>query len=147
MKTLAITLVLILITLTSMKGFATNGAPLQIYKAIPSNSQVGSVEPFRLYENVALFPGGDLALQKYIQRNMNYPLIAKQQGIEGKVIISMVIDEFGSVCDIEIIQGIGGGCEEEVIRVLLSMPDWKPTIQAGHYIKTRKLFSFDFQFS
>jgi len=100
---------------------------------------------FRVQEEVAQFPGGDKALQNYFNSAIQYPIIAKQQGIEGKVIVSAIVDENGKLTNIEIVQGIGGGCEEEVIRVLSEMPSWKPANQAGHSIALKQLFSFTFK--
>jgi periplasmic protein TonB len=133
-KLFAITILPLMITVPS---FATNG------NGTPNNSFVET--PFTVREVVAQFPGGDFALQAYVKNHINYPVIAKQQGIEGKVIVSLEVDETGKLTHIEVIQGIGGGCEEEVIRVLTEMPDWNPTTQAGHNIKAKKIFSFNFQ--
>jgi protein TonB len=114
--------------------------------AINGNGNKGPVEqPFVVKEEMAQFPGGELALQTYVKTQVNYPAIAKQQGIEGKVIVAIEIDENGEFQHIEVLQAIGGGCEEEVIRVLEQMPDWTPTLQAGHPVKTKKIFSFNFQ--
>jgi protein TonB len=122
---------------TSIFSFATNGI------GIPTNPSVEA--PFMVQEEVASFPGGEQALQQYVNKYITYPTMAKQQGIEGKVIVSLEIDENGKVQEIEVIQGIGGGCEEEIIRVLSEMPNWMPTMQAGHQIKAKKIFSFNFQ--
>ncbi len=119
-------------------GFANNGNGTSV-------SGPGGDASFVVQEEVAQFPGGEMALQKYVQSHFNYPTVAKQQGIEGKVIVSVNIDENGKVENINIIQGIGGGCDEEVVRVLTEMPNWAPTIQAGHNIKTKKIFSFNFK--
>ncbi len=116
-------------------SYATNG-----------NGKGPTIEqPFVVQEEVAQFPGGDQALQQYVKNYIQYPTIAKEQGIEGRVIVSFEIDENGKLQHIKVIQAIGGGCEEEVVRVLTEMPDWKPTVQAGHNIKSKKIFSFNFQ--
>jgi periplasmic protein TonB len=122
---------------TTLFSFAANGNGTPITPYVET--------PFMIQEEVASFPGGELALQEYVNSHVAYPMIAKQQGIEGKVIISLEIDENGKIQDIEVIQGIGGGCEEEVVRVLSEMPSWTPTVQAGHKIKAKKIFSFNFQ--
>jgi len=119
-------------------SFANNGNGTLV-------SGPGGEATFVVQEEVAQFKGGEMALQKYVQRNVNYPTIAKQQGIEGKVIVSVEINETGNIENITVLQGIGGGCDEEVVRVLNEMPNWAPTIQAGHYMKTKKVFSFNFK--
>src|SRR5688572_29104718 len=96
--------------LTTIASFATNG-----HGTPSTHSFVES--PFTVQEEVAQFPGGDLALQSYVKTHISYPVIAREQGIEGRVIVSLEIDENGKLTHIEVIQGIGGGCEDEVIRV------------------------------
>jgi len=104
-----------------------------------------ATNPFLLNEKMAEFPGGEAKFEEFILSNIKYPLIAIQQGIEGKVIANIEISKTGIINNIEIIQGIGGGCDEEVIRVLLSMPLWEPGVQAGNFIKTKKKLLFNFQ--
>jgi len=123
---------------TAIGSFAHNGTGIPTYVSFVES-------PFTVQEEVAQFPGGELAFNQYVKKHITYPIIAKEQGIEGRVIVSVEIDENGKLTNIEVIQGIGGGCEEEVIRVLNEMPDWKPTMQAGHKIKAKKIFSFNFQ--
>jgi protein TonB len=112
----------------------------------PNNADtVSNTEPITHSEDMAQFPGGELELEKFVQKNVQYPRIAKEQGIEGRVIVALVIDENGAITDVELIQSIGGGCDEEVIRVLSEMPVWKPTKQDGKNVKAQKIFSFNFQ--
>lgn len=96
-------------------------------------------------ETAAMFPGGDAKLKEFIIKNITYPTKAIQQGIIGKVIATIEINEEGNISKIEITQGIGGGCDEEVIRVLSSMPEWEPAMQGGNKIKTKKKLSFNFK--
>jgi len=83
------------------------------------------------------FPGGDIELLKFFSENIVYPEIAKRAGVEGKVILSFVVDQKGKVSDIKVLKGIGAGCDEEAIRVLKIMPDWKPGKQNGTPVKTK----------
>lgn len=131
-----------MLTFTSVNSFATNGEGLT--KGITPTA-ISVEQPFAIQEEVAQFPGGDAALNNYLKQHINYPTIAKAQGFVGNVVVSFIIDETGKVTNIEVIKAIGGGCEEEVVRVLTEMPNWKPTNQSGHNIKAKKLFSFNFQ--
>jgi TonB family protein len=133
------------ILLLSITSYANTGIILpRSTKMIVSNTPA-TEEPFAVIEQPAQFPGGDAALQKYIQHSISYPVIAKTQGITGKVIVAFEVDEAGTLSNIEVVQGIGGGCEEEVVKVLTNMPHWTPGNQAGHSVKTKKLFSINFQ--
>ncbi len=137
---------LVFMMTTSIHSFAINGPTLPKTLGLEKNISFPTTEStFLVIEEDAEFPGGEEALMEYFDDNIQYPMIAKQQGIVGKVTVALTINESGTISNIEVIQGIGGGCEEEVIRVLSSMPTWKPTNQAGHMMKTKKLFSFNFQ--
>ncbi len=72
------------------------------------------------------FPGGQEKMSEYIAANLRYPKQAIENGIRGKVICSMVINKEGMVTDVKVLKGIGGGCDEEALRVLRAMPRWKP---------------------
>ena len=128
------TVFIVLAGFVSTFSFATNGTEGPVVE--------GS---FKVQEEVAQFPGGDKALQNYFNNAIQYPVIAKQQGFEGKVIASAIVDENGKLTNIQIIQSVGGGCDEEVIRVLSDMPAWKPANQAGHTVALKQIFSFTFK--
>ncbi len=86
-------------------------------------------------EQVPEFPGGEDALILFIQNNVKYPLYAIENKIEGTVIVQFVVEEDGSIGPIEITKGIKGGCDEEAIRIVKSMPKWKPGKQAGKTVR------------
>lgn len=142
MKNLMIASVFGMLAFTSVNSYATNGEGLT---GGMTPKAVSVEQPFIIQEEIAQFPGGDAALNNYLIQHINYPTIAKAQGFVGNVVVSFVIDETGKVTDVEVVKAIGGGCEEEVVRVLTEMPNWKPTKQAGNNIKAKKLFSFNFQ--
>ena len=84
------------------------------------------VEIFGMAEEMPSFPGGEAKLVEYIAKNLNYPQEAIEKGIEGRVFVGFVIDVDGSVVDVEVKRGIGYGCDEEAVRVIKSLPKWKP---------------------
>jgi TonB family protein len=77
------------------------------------------------------FPGGDTALYTYLAKNIEYPSKALDNDIQGRVIIEFIIRNDGSVSDVTVSKGIGYGCDEEAVRVVKSMPRWKPGSQNG----------------
>ena len=79
---------------------------------------------FVVVETMPAFPGGVPALMAYLQKSIRYPAIARESNIHGTVYLSFVIEKDGSVSDVEILRGIGGGCDEEAIRVVSNMPKW-----------------------
>jgi protein TonB len=92
-------------------------------------------EIFMYVEQMPEFPGGQTELIKYLQKNLRYPAAARENGIEGKVVLQFVVDESGKISDIQTIRDIGGGCAEEAIRVVKNMPPWKPGKQNGNAVK------------
>ncbi|MEI8046309.1 MAG: TonB family protein [Bacteroidota bacterium] len=72
------------------------------------------------------FPGGEIAIKQFFAENIKYPLFAWDAKIEGTIIARFFVDSDGSLSDIKLTNGIGGGCDEEYIRVLRLMPRWKP---------------------
>ena len=92
---------------------------------------------FTIVEEMPSFPGGDAALMKYLGKNIKYPAIAKDAGIQGTVYVTFVVDEKGDVKDVKILRSIGGGCDEEAIRVVENMPSWSPGKQRGKSVKVQ----------
>ena len=82
------------------------------------------------------FPGGEIAMYEYIKKNVIYPKLAMDSNITGKVFVNFVIDKEGNVTDAKILRGIGGGCDEEVVRLVESMPKWTPgELETGERVK------------
>jgi Gram-negative bacterial tonB protein. len=74
------------------------------------------------------FPGGKKGLSDYINENLTYPKQAQEKMIQGRVIVGFIIDEHGQVQQPTILSSIGGGCDEEALRIIKQMPPWKPAI-------------------
>jgi len=81
--------------------------------------------------------GGMSSWNTYLAKNIRYPLTARQRGIEGTVIVVFEIHTDGSIHHVEILRGIGGGADEEAIRVVENAPNWEPGKQRGRAVKTR----------
>lgn len=91
------------------------------------------------------FPGGEEARMKFIHDNINYPEMAQESGIQGTVYVKFIIEKDGSISNVEIIRGIGGGCDEEAIRILRMMPKWKPAMSQGKPVRIK--FNMPFKFT
>ncbi len=89
---------------------------------------------FMNVQEMPSFPGGDAARKKYLARNLRYPSQAAEDGIQGTVYVSFVVKTNGSLSDIKIIKGIGGGCDQEALRVVKKMPAWNPGYQNGRKV-------------
>jgi len=83
------------------------------------------------------FEGGMAAWSKFIQRNLRYPAQAQEDGTQGKVFVSFVVEKDGSVSNVAVIRGIGSGCDEEAVRVIKKSPRWKPGMQHNNPVRVR----------
>jgi len=90
---------------------------------------------FYVIENKPKFPGGQAAMFKYIAEHTKYPEIAKENGITGKVFVQFVIGKDGSVTNVKVIRGVDPYLDKEAVRVVKSMPKWKPGSQRGKPVK------------
>jgi len=90
------------------------------------------------------FPGGQEGLDEFLGNNLEYPQLAKEQGIQGKVWISFIVYKTGKVGNVKVEKGIGGGCDEEAARVIKKMPNWKPGKQDGKPVNVKFRFPINF---
>lgn len=94
------------------------------------------------------FPGGEEALAKYLGKNIRYPHVAAENGIEGIVVVQFVVDREGNVKDIKVVTPAkGGGLEQEASRVIKAMPKWKPGKQNGRYVSVLYSIPVNFRLS
>jgi TonB family protein len=91
------------------------------------------------------FPGGEKAIDKFIRNKVQYPDRALEDGISGTVKVSFSVDENGNVNNPIIIEGLGGGCNEEALRVISKMPKWIPATRDGLKVSTRKTIKITFK--
>ena len=87
--------------------------------------------PLIFVEQKPEFENGDKAMYAFLSKNIVYPAIARENGISGTVFVGFVVSKDGTIRNVEIKRGIGGGCNEEAIRVIKLMPKWKPGKQNG----------------
>lgn len=99
---------------------------------------------FDIVEESAAPKGGMNAFYKYIKKNIKYPNQAKRMGVEGKVFVRFIIDTDGSITNVEVMKGIGAGCDEEAIRILQNAPNWNPGKQRGVPVRQRMVFPLSF---
>jgi protein TonB len=91
-----------------------------------NDQSVKEDETFNFVEQLPEFPGGPAAMTKFINDNMRYPEEAKLHKVAGTVVIQFVVTKEGKITNVTLTRGIGYGCDEEALRVIQSMPDWKP---------------------
>ncbi|MBK7213722.1 MAG: TonB family protein [Bacteroidales bacterium] len=92
---------------------------------------------FVVVENQPEYNGGQEAMMKYLVGAVKYPEEARKKGIQGPVYISFIVNEDGSISNVKCLRGIGGGCDEEAIRVVKGMPNWIPGTQKGKAVRVQ----------
>ena len=97
--------------------------------------EVQEQEIFQIVEEMPAFPGGEAKLMEYVGKNIKYPQIARETGIQGRVFVGFVVEPDGSISNVKLLRGIGGGCDEEAMRVIKSLPKWKPGKQRGKAVR------------
>ena len=123
---------------------APDGSDLQVADII-LESEAETDEVFHVVEDMPSFPGGQEAYYKYLGTNIEYPEQARELGIEGRVFITFIVNKDGSLSDLQLAQGIGGGCDEEALRVFMESPNWVPGKQRGKVVKTRMQAAVTFE--
>ena len=108
-----------------------------ISMSAPVEEEEVSNEIFTVVENMPSFPGGDKALMQYVGKNMKYPVIAQENGIQGRVIVSFVIERDGKVADAVVVRGVDPSLDKEALRVVNSMPAWTPGKQRGKPVRVK----------
>ena len=99
----------------------------------------------QILDNTPMFCGGCQKLLEFIETNLVYPQEAIDAGIEGKVYIDFYIEKDGAISDAQVLRGIGYGCDEEAMRVVKTMPKWKPGMQRGKAVRVSYLLPIDFK--
>lgn len=123
----------------------TNGVPAgtEVIET-PSETAIFSIDAIEKYPE---FPGGQEAFVKFLGKNLRYPGIAAENGIQGKVILSFVIERNGELSHIKVIRGIGSGCDEEAMRVLYKSPQWTPGVQNKQPVRVAYNIPINFSLS
>jgi protein TonB len=104
-------------------------------------------EFFMVVENMPEFPGGDLGLMKYIQKNVKYPPIAKEYNITGKVYVSFIVDKSGAVTNVKVVRGVDKNLDAEAVRVVKSLPKYKAGKQRGKPVRVMFTIPINFTLS
>jgi len=119
---------------TSQNGINTNSTVTGNGKAV-----------YQSVEERPQYPGGEKGLKKYLSDNLIYPEVAKENGIQGTVTVLFIVNEDGSVSDVKIQKGIGGGCDQEALRIVKEMRKWKPGKQGGQPVRVYQALPITFK--
>lgn len=102
-------------------------------------------EIFTVVENQPEFPGGIEKLGAYLEKNLHYPAAAERANVQGRVFLNFIVTKDGDIADVKILKGIGFGADEEAVRVMKTMPRWKPGSQNGQPVNVRYNVPINFE--
>lgn len=117
----------------------TGGEVLKIKETVaqPEPKPVEDTKIFEFVEQMPSFPGGDAALMEYLSKNINYPAVAQENGIQGRVVVSFVVERDGSITDVKVARSVDPSLDREASRVVRSMPRWIPGKQNGSSVRVK----------
>ena len=92
---------------------------------------------FDIVEQMPSFPGGPAALMKFLSENIKYPVVAQENGVQGRVVVAFVVERDGSITDVHIARGVDPSLDKEAVRVVKSMPKWTPGKQNGSAVRVK----------
>ena len=127
-------------TKTNKSDSTNTSEPLPVTK--PSG---GGQEVMKWAEVMPSFVGGEEAMMEYLRKTIKFPAAAREEGITGTVYVKFVVNKSGEVVNVELLRGIGGGCEEVAIKAIRNMPKWNPGMQNGEPVNVQYNLPISFQ--
>lgn len=116
-----------------------NGEVLKAKEVIaqPEPPKVEETKVFDVVEQMPSFPGGPTALMTYLSQNTKYPVVAQENGVQGRVVVSFVVERDGSITDVRVVRSVDPSLDKEATRVVKSMPNWIPGKQNGSTVRVK----------
>ena len=120
-------------------------SPIAVTSSSNSSGTAGREAVYDVVETLPIPSGGMEGWSSYLSANLGYPTTARRKGIEGIVLVAFIVNTDGTVSDFELLRGIGGGCDEEAIRIVKNSPKWTPGMQDGKAVRTRMRLPINFE--
>lgn len=134
-------------TSTSIGAFDVKGNDEAAGVVLQAKQDIAQPEPpkheevenkvFTTVEQMPSFPGGDAALMNWLRNNVRYPAVAEENGIQGRVVVSFVVERNGSITDVQVVKSVDPSLDKEAARVVKSMPNWVPGKQNGSAVRVK----------
>lgn len=125
---------------TEIKSTEDKGEAVQVVstgKAVVVEEVIEEEPIFQVVEKMPRFPGGDAECFKFLSKNIKYPTIAQENGIQGRVILQFVVNKDGSIVDVVVARSVDPYLDKEAVRVVKSMPKWEPGEQRGKPVRVK----------
>ena len=102
-------------------------------------------EVVMVVEDMPEFPGGTAALMQYLQKNIKYPAICRENNIQGRVLVTFIVNKDGAVVEPEVVKSVNPSLDKEALRVISTMPKWKPGSQRGKPVRVKYTVPVNFR--
>ena len=109
------------------------------------DEEIQEEEIFKSVEEQPEFPGGTAKLLEYVQKNLKYPMMARESDIQGRVFVGFIVEKDGSITNVKVLRGIDPALEKEAVRVVSSSPKWEPGRQRDRAVNVTYTFPVIFQ--
>ncbi len=126
-----------------VKGNSDQGEILKVTQRVETEPVKAEPKPevenkvFDVVEQMPSFPGGPSALMQYLSSNIKYPVVAQENGVQGRVVVSFVVERDGSITDVQVARSVDPSLDREAMRVVRSMPKWIPGKQNGQAVRVK----------
>lgn len=114
------------------KAVEVKYVPVEVVEEDPEENVI-----FQVVENMPEFPGGMSALMQFLGKNIKYPVIAQENGVQGRVIVQFVVNKDGTIVDPVVVRSVDPYLDKEALRVVRTMPKWKPGMQRGKPVRVK----------
>ena len=121
----------------SDKGEVVKLEQAEIEQPKPEPKKEEDNKVFDVVEQQPTFPGGQAALLQWLGQNIHYPAVAEEQGIQGRVVVSFVVEKDGSISSVQVVRGVDPSLDKEAVRVVKAMPRWTPGKQNGQAVRVK----------
>lgn len=126
-----------------VKGNSDQGEILKVTQRVETEPVKAEPKPevenkvFDVVEQMPSFPGGQSALMQYLSSNIKYPVVAQENGVQGRVVVSFVVERDGSITDVQVARSVDPSLDREAQRVVRNMPRWIPGKQNGQAVRVK----------
>ena len=121
-------------TIEAARVAVVEAAPVEVTEEV---QQVVTQKIFEVVEQQPQFPGGQAALFSWLSQNIHYPPVAEENGIQGRVVVSFVVEPDGSISNVQVVRGVDPSLDKEAVRVTKAMPKWQPGRQNGQAVRVK----------
>lgn len=125
-----------MISVGALEVKGNSKTPSELHKASVSSADLEK-KVFEVVEHMPLFPGGLYYLMSYLSENVKYPADAQKQGVQGRVVVSFVVEKDGSLSNVQIVHSVNPSLDAEALRVVKAMPNWIPGKQDGKAVRVK----------